>query len=256
MGAVGKSIIYNSDSFCNPNLTEIVRCASARSMPGLRGTAFVTVKKSPYRYGTFGWVVPDPDELSWLDGRPYMTKLAVDGNSGARGQYERAETTVTFVPIEFDAEESEFTCESEGDGYSKVFKNKLTIVVPSIDHDVELAIYNMINEDLAVIFQDQNGMWRVIGSKYWRTNTSVSMTSGKGHAGKAAATLTFECVDKFPAPIFEGAIGVSNFLGQGEQNQQVSLYSGISDMNDGNDLVGNGFKEDFTIYRDIKGNKN
>lgn len=192
-------IAYNEQSFCSAELSSIYQCHQARNIPGLKKRAYVCLKDNA---SSGKLILTDPEEQSRIDagnGATPMSYLIVREATGSDSVWNL---------IEFDSSKSQFTCETQGSGKSKTFKNKLSLVVPGASHTASVGAYRLVNRDVAVVFQDQNSQWRIIGNNNWDTEVTVSQDSGQGEQGESSTTINFECTDKYPAPFFEGILGV------------------------------------------------
>lgn len=84
--------------------------------------------------------------------------------------------------------------------------NTLTAVHPGIGEEATAATAYLNNNDNVFLFQDMNGLFRVIGSELYGTDTTVAQDLGQGPTGTASTTITCKASDVVPAPFYPGEI--------------------------------------------------
>ena len=49
-------------------------------------------------------------------------------------------------------------------------------------------------------------MWRIVGSRFYETKTTVAQDNGQGATGNASTTISVEATDVCPAPFYQGTL--------------------------------------------------
>ena len=178
----------NNNSCFTPLQRSLAWCQGQPVMPGIRRRLYYTSKQN---------VVQWP---------------AYSADSG--GRYAFATTTGNFTLkadthwyfIDILAEKSTLTSEPQGEAPSQTQLNKLTAVHPGVGQDASAVACYLNNSDNVFIVQDMSGYWRVVGSRFYETKTTVSQDNGQGATGTASTTINVEATDVCPSPFYQGTI--------------------------------------------------
>ena len=108
--------------------------------------------------------------------------------------------------IDVLAEKSTLTSEPQGEAPSQTQLNKLTAVHPGVGAEASAAACYLNNSDNVFLVQDMNGMWRIVGSRFYETKTTVAQDNGQGATGNASTTISVEATDVCPAPFYQGTL--------------------------------------------------
>ena len=166
--------------------------------------------------------------LNWCQGQPvlpgirrriyYTSKQNIVNwpvySTDTGGRYAFATTTGNFTLkaeavwyyIDVLAEKSTLTSEPQGEAPSQTQLNKLTAVHPGVGAEASAAACYLNNSDNVFLVQDMNGMWRIVGSRFYETKTTVSQDNGQGATGNASTTISVEATDVCPAPFYQGTL--------------------------------------------------
>lgn len=166
--------------------------------------------------------------LGWCEGTPvlpgirrrlyYIAKsMIVQWPTLAKDENGRTTTAVyegsfvlaadaTWKYIDVLPSKSQVQSEAQGEKPSQTQLNTLTAVHPGVGEEASAAAAYMNNCDNVFLFQDMTGMWRVIGSEMYDTDTTVAQDLGQGASGTASTTITCKATDVVPAPYYTGAI--------------------------------------------------
>lgn len=166
--------------------------------------------------------------LNWCQGQPvlpgirrriyYTSKQNIVSwpvySTDTGGRYAFATTTGNFTLkadavwyyIDVLAEKSTLTSEPQGEAPSQTQLNKLTAVHPGVGAEASAAACYLNNSDNVFLVQDMNGMWRIVGSRFYETKTTVAQDNGQGATGNASTTISVEATDVCPAPFYQGTL--------------------------------------------------
>ena len=108
--------------------------------------------------------------------------------------------------IEILSEKSTLTSDPQGETPSQTQLNKLTAVHPGVGQDASAVACYLNNSDNVFIVQDMSGKWRIVGSRFYETKTTVTQDNGQGATGTASTTINVEATDIAPSPFYAGKI--------------------------------------------------
>lgn len=163
-------------------------CEGSFEVPGIRKKLFFTACRN---------IVGMPELPQDANGHPTSVELT--------GNFTMAADKV-FYCIDGIANKNQYTSTAQGEIPSQTQLNKLTVVYPSIDAAASALALSLNNTPSVVIFQDNNGRWRVIRNKYSTFKASVSQDSGTGVTGEVGTTIEIEDTDIVTPPFFNGTI--------------------------------------------------
>ena len=171
---------------------------------------------------------PIQRSLAWCQGQPVLPGIrrrlyytnksnivqwpAYSTNAG--GQYAFALYTGNFTLkadaywyfIDILAEKSTLTSDPQGEAPSQTQLNKISAVHPGVGKEASAAAFYLNNKDNVFIVQDMSGEWRVVGSQFYETKTTVTQDNGQGATGTASTTINVEATDVCPSPFYQGTI--------------------------------------------------
>ena len=180
-------------------------------MPNNNQTCFTPLQRS------LGWCQGTP-VLPGIRRRLYYTSKAnivswpiLEKNNyrptGAQYEYGFALKADTYWHyIDILADKSTLTSDPQGEAPSQTQLNKLTAVHPGVGPEATALAAYLNNSDNVFIVQDMSGKWRVVGSAYYETKTTVAQDNGQGATGTPSTTISVEATDVVPAPFYEGTI--------------------------------------------------
>ena len=130
------------------------------------------------------------------------------------GRYSFANTSGNFTLkadtfwyyIDILAEKSTLTSEAQGEAPSQTQLNKLTAVHPGVGQEASAVACYLNNSDNVFLVQDMSGNWRIVGSRFYETKTTVAQDNGQGATGTASTTINVEATDIGPSPFYSGTI--------------------------------------------------
>ena len=108
--------------------------------------------------------------------------------------------------IDILAEKSTLTSDPQGETPSQTQLNKLTAVHPGVGPEASAVACYLNNSDNVFIVQDMSGKWRIVGSRFYETKTTVTQDNGQGATGTASTTINVEATDIAPSPFYAGTI--------------------------------------------------
>ena len=108
--------------------------------------------------------------------------------------------------IDILADKSQLTSEAQGEIPSQTQLNKLTAVHPGVGQEASAVACYLNNSDNVFIVQDMSGKWRIVGSRFYETKTTVTQDNGQGATGTASTTINVEATDIAPSPFYAGKI--------------------------------------------------
>ena len=108
--------------------------------------------------------------------------------------------------IDILAEKSTLTSDPQGETPSQTQLNKLTAVHPGVGQEASAVTCYLNNSDNVFIVQDMSGKWRIVGSRFYETKTTVTQDNGQGATGTASTTINVEATDIAPSPFYAGKI--------------------------------------------------
>ena len=134
------------------------------------------------------------------------------------GRYSFATVTGTFALkadtywyyIDILAEKSTLTSDPQGEAPSQTQLNKLTAVHPGVGPEASAVACYLNNSDNVFLVQDMSGYWRIVGSRFYETKTTVTQDNGQGATGTASTTINVEATDVCPSPFYQGSIATED----------------------------------------------
>ena len=175
---------------CNKSLQASLKwCEGGVSMPGIKKRLYFISKSK-----IVSWPEYDIDATT---GRPNSSVL--------NGSFELAADSHWYI-LDILPDKSQLTSEAQGEAPSQTQLNKLTAVHPGVEQDATYIAACLNNDDNVFLVEDQNGMFRVVGSEGWPTKTTVAQDNGQGATGTTSTTISVEATDIMPAPFYSGTI--------------------------------------------------
>lgn len=101
---------------------------------------------------------------------------------------------------------AEFKSETQGEVPSQTQKNTVTIVHPAVGEEAAAATAYLLNADNVFIVEDMKGNYRVVGSPYYDSVTTVAQDNGQGATGTTGTTIALEASDIVANPFYKGKI--------------------------------------------------
>lgn len=163
-------------------------CEGSLTIPGIRRTIYYTAKSNIVKAP----VLPEDE-----NGRP--TSMTLEGD------YELKADAV-FHKIEGIPNKNQYTSEAQGELYSQTQNNKLTFFYPSTNEEGSSLCVYLNNTANVVIFEDNNGKFRVLRNEHDLLKAEITQDSGQTVTGETGTTVTFTDTDKVFPPFFSGSI--------------------------------------------------
>ncbi len=167
-------------------------CQGMPVMPGIRRRLYYTSKQN---------IVQWPNYSTDNGGR--YSFATVTGNFALK-----ADTYWYYIDIL--AEKSTLTSDPQGEAPSQTQLNKLTAVHPGVGPDATAVACYLNNSDNVFLVQDMSGYWRIVGSRFYETKTTVTQDNGQGATGTASTTINVEATDVCPSPFYQGSIATED----------------------------------------------
>ena len=178
----------NTDTCFTPLQRSLGWCQGQPVLPGIRRRLYYTSKQN---------IVQWPAYSTDQGGR--YAFAATTGNFTLK-----ADTFWYYIDIL--AEKSTLTSEPQGEAPSQTQLNKLSAVHPGVGKEASAMACYLNNSDNVFIVQDMSGLWRVVGSRFYETKTTVTQDNGQGATGTASTTIAVEATDVCPSPFYQGTI--------------------------------------------------
>ena len=178
----------NTNSCFTPLQRSLGWCQGQPVMPGIRRRLYYTSKQN---------IVKWPAYSSDSGGRYSFALLT--GNFALKADS-------YWYYIDILAEKSTLTSDPQGEAPSQTQLNKLTAVHPGVGQEASAVACYLNNSDNVFIVQDMSGLWRVVGSRFFETKTTVAQDNGQGATGTASTTISVEATDVCPSPFYQGTI--------------------------------------------------
>ena len=177
-----------TNNICNVLQRSLAWCQGQPVLPGIRRRLYYTSKQNIVRW-------------------PSYSAPADSRQSSAAYEYDfvlKADAYWHYIDIL--AEKSTLTSDPQGELPSQTQLNKLTAVHPGVGVEASAAACYLNNSDNVFIVQDMMGFWRVVGSRFYETKTTVTQDNGQGATGTASTTINVEAADIMAAPFYAGTI--------------------------------------------------
>ena len=178
----------NNNSCFTPLQRSLGWCQGMPVLPGIRRRLYYTSKQN---------IVQWPNYSTDNGGR--YSFATVTGNFTLK-----ADTYWYYIDIL--AEKSTLTSDPQGEAPSQTQLNKLTAVHPGVGPEASAVACYLNNSDNVFLVQDMSGLWRIVGSRFYETKTTVAQDNGQGATGTASTTINVEATDICPSPFYQGTI--------------------------------------------------
>ena len=182
----------NNNSCFTPLQRSLGWCQGMPVMPGIRRRLYYTSKQN---------IVQWPNYSTDNGGR--YSFATVTGNFTLK-----ADTYWYYIDIL--AEKSTLTSDPQGEAPSQTQLNKLTAVHPGVGPEASAVACYLNNSDNVFLVQDMSGYWRIVGSRFYETKTTVTQDNGQGATGTASTTINVEATDVCPSPFYQGSIATED----------------------------------------------
>ena len=182
----------NNNSCFTPLQRSLGWCQGMPVMPGIRRRLGYTSKQN---------IVQWPNYSTDNGGR--YSFATVTGNFALK-----ADTYWYYIDIL--AEKSTLTSDPQGEAPSQTQLNKLTAVHPGVGPEASAVACYLNNSDNVFLVQDMSGYWRIVGSRFYETKTTVTQDNGQGATGTASTTINVEATDVCPSPFYQGSIATED----------------------------------------------
>lgn len=174
-------------------MTEILRSLDF-DIGESNGSGIANVFVCPKQWIT-AWPTIDDDLSGATDQTSYTTYT---------GNFTHA-TGKTFLRAYQVQGEGEGTSESTGERDSMMFNNKVSFRFPKLTTE-NLALQKaLVNGDAVVVFW-HDGKYHIVGHKYYRSEISISTTTGAAAGSSKGTTYTITCPDYAALPVFAGSL--------------------------------------------------
>ena len=178
----------NNQTCFTPLQRSLGWCQGQPVLPGIRRRLYYTSKQN---------IVQWPAYTTDQGGR--YAFAAYTGNFSLKAD-------TYWYHIDILAEKSTLTSDSQGEAPSQTQLNKISAVHPGVGPEASAAACYLNNSDNVFIVQDMSGRWRVVGSRFFETKTTVAQDNGQGATGTASTTIAVEATDVCPSPFYQGTI--------------------------------------------------
>ena len=182
----------NNNSCFTPLQRSLGWCQGMPVMPGIRRRLYYTSKQN---------IVQWPNYSTDNGGR--YSFATVTGNFALK-----ADTYWYYIDIL--TEKSTLTSDPQGEAPSQTQLNKLTAVHPGVGPEASAVACYLNNSDNVFLVQDMSGYWRIVGSRFYETKTTVTQDNGQGATGTASTTINVEATDVCPSPFYQGSIATED----------------------------------------------
>ena len=182
----------NNNSCFTPLQRSLGWCQGMPVMPGIRRRLYYTSKQN---------IVQWPNYSTDNGGR--YSFATVTGNFALK-----ADTYWYYIDIL--AEKSTLTSDPQGEAPSQTQLNKLTAVHPGVGPEASAVACYLNTSDNVFLVQDMSGYWRIVGSRFYETKTTVTQDNGQGATGTASTTINVEATDVCPSPFYQGSIATED----------------------------------------------
>jgi len=182
----------NNNSCFTPLQRSLGWCQGMPVMPGIRRRLYYTSKQN---------IVQWPNYSTDNGGR--YSFATVTGNFALK-----ADTYWYYIDIL--AEKSTLSSDPQGEAPSQTQLNKLTAVHPGVGPEASAVACYLNNSDNVFLVQDMSGYWRIVGSRFYETKTTVTQDNGQGATGTASTTINVEATDVCPSPFYQGSIATED----------------------------------------------
>ena len=182
----------NNNSCFTPLQRSLGWCQGMPVLPGIRRRLYYTSKQN---------IVQWPNYSTDNGGR--YSFATVTGNFALK-----ADTYWYYIDIL--AEKSTLTSDPQGEAPSQTQLNKLTAVHPGVGPEASAVACYLNNSDNVFLVQDMSGYWRIVGSRFYETKTTVTQDNGQGATGTASTTINVEATDVCPSPFYQGSIATED----------------------------------------------
>ena len=182
----------NNNSCFTPLQRSLGWCQGMPVMPGIRRRLYYTSKQN---------IVQWPNYSTDNGGR--YSFATVTGSFALK-----ADTYWYYIDIL--AEKSTLTSDPQGEAPSQTQLNKLTAVHPGVGPEASAVACYLNNSDNVFLVQDMSGYWRIVGSRFYETKTTVTQDNGQGATGTASTTINVEATDVCPSPFYQGSIATED----------------------------------------------
>ena len=178
----------NVNTCGSPIQRSLAWCQGQPVMPGIRRRLYYTSKNNIVQWPAYS-----------TDSSGAYAFALLTGNFTLK-----ADTYWYYIDIL--AEKSTLTSDAQGEAPSQTQLNKLTAVHPGVGKEASAVACYLNNSDNVFIVQDMAGLWRVVGSQFYETKTTVAQDNGQGATGTASTTISAEATDVCPSPFYQGKI--------------------------------------------------
>lgn len=127
-----------------------------------------------------------------------------------------------FAKIDLVDNESEPTCENQGNEGAKSFINKLDAIVPGTQKKATGLITKINNDDVVILYPQRDGAIRVIGNDMFRVQADLGQSGGKQVTDSSQTKITVSVSDINPAPFYEGTFETEDGTIDGKTDTIVS----------------------------------
>ena len=182
----------NNNTCFTPLQRSLGWCQGMPVMPGIRRRLYYTSKQN---------IVQWPNYSTDNGGR--YSFATVTGSFALK-----ADTYWYYIDIL--AEKSTLTSDPQGEAPSQTQLNKLTAVHPGVGPEASAVACYLNNSDNVFLVQDMSGYWRIVGSRFYETKTTVTQDNGQGATGTASTTINVEATDVCPSPFYQGSIATED----------------------------------------------
>lgn len=114
-----------------------------------------------------------------------------------------------FIRIYSTQGKGKLTFEPIGETDCKMFTNKASYSFPDLTPEAVGFSKMSVNDDFVYISKSA-GRWHVIGSPDYRTVTAISGDTGDAAGSAKGLSISVECPDATPLPIYLGKINLAN----------------------------------------------
>lgn len=154
------------------------------------------------------YFAPKPDIAAWpAISNPEEEESTVELVSAYTGDFTLVEGK-TFKKLYNTQGKGKVTAEATGETDCKMYLNKGTMLYPKINRESIALAKATLNGDFVFVVK-HDGQFFVIGNPDYRNVVSSSLDSGDAAGSAKGVTITLECPDTTPLPIYTGKLPVT-----------------------------------------------
>lgn len=154
------------------------------------------------------YFLPKPDISAWPEiANPEDADASVDTVACYTGDFTLVEGK-SFKKLYNTQGKGKVTAESTGETDCKMYLNKATLSYPKINKESIALAKASLNGDFVFVVK-HDGQFFIIGHPDYRNSVASSFDSGDAAGSAKGVTITLECPDTTPLPIYTGILPIT-----------------------------------------------